>query len=48
MVTLKTFIQRGKIIESSHDIKCLVKNYDYKILFNTGHLEDLNTDNLNF
>ena len=41
MITLKTFIQRGKIIESSHDIKCLIKNYDYKILFNTGHEDDL-------
>ena len=32
MVTLKTFIQRGKIIESSHETKCLVKNHDYPLL----------------
>ena len=41
MVTLKTFIQRGKIIESSHETKCLVKNHDYRILFSTGNSEDL-------
>ena len=40
MVTLKTFIQRGKIIESTHNAKCLVKDSTNKILFSTDNNKD--------
>ena len=41
MITLKTFIQRGEIIESVHNAKCLVKNSNLKTVFTTGHEKDL-------
>ena len=41
MPEIKTFFTRGNCIESVHDIKCLVINSSGKIIFSTGHDEDI-------
>ena len=37
MENLEVFVQRGKIIESVHKAKCLVKDSKLRILFSTNH-----------
>ena len=41
MSKLTTFVTRGNIIESIHGVKCVVQNFNYKIIFTTGHELDL-------
>ena len=38
---LKAFVQRGKLTESIHTAKCLVKNSNFKTILSTNHCEDL-------
>ena len=37
----KIFIQRGKITESIHTAKCLIKNSNFKTILSSGHSKDL-------
>lgn len=41
MTKIYTSVTRGKIIESIHESKCIVKSYDYKTIFSTNHDHDL-------
>ena len=41
MVKINTYITRGKITESVHESKCVIKNYNGKTIFSTNHDEDL-------
>ena len=41
MSKLSTFVTRGNVIESIHEAKCLVQNFNYKTIFTTGHELDL-------
>ena len=41
MVKIETFITRGEIVESAHESKCIVKDYNYKTIFSTNHNNDL-------
>ena len=41
MAKLTTFVTRGKVVESIHEAKCVVQNFNYKIIFTTGHEWDL-------
>ena len=41
MVKIKTFVTRGKIIESVHESKCIVINYNFKTLLSTKNDNDL-------
>ena len=41
MSKLTTFVTRGKIVESVHEAKCVVQNFNYKIILTTGHEWDL-------
>ena len=41
MKIIKTYITRGKIIESIHESKCVIKNYNFKTVFSTGNEKDL-------
>ena len=37
MVSIKAFLQRGELIESVHEAKCLVKNSKYENILSTNH-----------
>ena len=37
----KVFIQRGKLAESVHAAKCLIKNSNFKTILSSGHCKDL-------
>ena len=37
----RTFIQRGKLTESVHTAKCLVKNSNFKTILSSDHCKDL-------
>tara|TARA_B110000196_G_C21096188_1_gene640150 strand:+ start:474 stop:1469 length:996 start_codon:yes stop_codon:yes gene_type:complete len=41
MATIKTYVTRGKINESFHDSKCLIKDSNYKTIFSTNNDNDL-------
>ena len=41
MAKITTYVTRGKIIESVHESKCIVKDYNYKTIFSTNHDNDL-------
>ena len=41
MAKIDTYVTRGKIIESIHKSKCIVKDYDYKTIFSTNDSNDL-------
>ena len=41
MSKLTTFVTRGNIIESIHDAKSVVQNFNYEIILTTGHELDL-------
>ena len=41
MSEIKTYLTRGKNIESIHSIKCLIINSSEKIIFSTNHDEDI-------
>ena len=41
MTKIYTYVTRGKIIESIHESKCIVKDYNYKTIFSTNHDHDL-------
>ena len=41
MVKIKTHITRGKITESIHDSKCIIKNYNYDTILTTNHANEL-------
>ena len=41
MAKIKTFVTRGKIIESTHESKCIIKDYNYKTIFSTNNDNDL-------
>ena len=41
MSKLTTFVTRGNVIESIHGAKCVVQNFNHKIIFTTGHELDL-------
>jgi L-asparaginase II len=37
MSKIETFITRGKITESVHESKCIIKDYNYQTIFTTNH-----------
>ncbi len=37
----KVFVQRGKLTESVHAAKCLIKNSNFKTILTSGHCKDL-------
>lgn len=41
MVKIITYVKRGKVIESIHESKCVIKNYNLKTIFSTGHENDM-------
>ena len=41
MAKIATYVTRGKIIESVHKSKCIVKDYNYKTIFSTNNNNDL-------
>ena len=41
MTKIKTYITRGKLTESMHESKCIIKDYNYKTIFTTNNDEDL-------
>ena len=41
MSKLTIFVTRGNVIESAHEAKCVVQDFNYKIIFTTGHDLDL-------
>ena len=41
MANITTYITRGKLIESIHKAKCIIKNYNYETIFSTNNDEDL-------
>jgi len=41
MAKIITYVTRGKIIESVHESKCVIKDYDYKTIFTTNNDNDL-------
>ena len=41
MVEIKTFVTRGKIIESKHISECVVKDYNFKNVLSTKNVKDL-------
>ncbi len=41
MTKITTYVTRGKIIESVHESKCIVKDYNYKTIFSTSNEGDL-------
>ena len=41
MINLKTIIIRGKLEESIHEVKCLIKDTNYKTLLTTNNNKDL-------
>lgn len=41
MNKIKTYVTRNKIIESIHESKCIVKDYNYKTIFSTSNEGDL-------
>jgi L-asparaginase II len=41
MVEIKTFVTRGKIIESVHLSKCVIQDYNYRTIFSSNHDNDL-------
>jgi L-asparaginase II len=41
MNKIVTYVTRNKIIESIHESKCIVKDYNYKTIFSTNNGEDL-------
>ena len=41
MVEIKTFVTRGKIVESVHLSKCIIKDYNYKTIFSSNHDNNL-------
>ena len=40
MAIINTYITRGKIIESIHNAKCTIKDYNYQNIFSTNHDND--------
>ena len=41
MAKINTYITRGNILESIHEAKCIIKDYNYKTIFTTNHNNDL-------
>ena len=41
MSKIFTYINRGNIIESTHESKCIIKDYNYKTIFSTNNDKDL-------
>jgi len=41
MAKITTFVTRGKIIESTHESKCIIKDYNSKTIFSTNNDYDL-------
>ena len=41
MVKINTYITRGKIVESTHKSKCIIKDYNYKTIFSTNNDNDI-------
>ena len=41
MAKIQTYITRGEIVESTHESKCIIKNYNFKTIFTTHHENDL-------
>jgi len=41
MSKIITYINRGNIIESTHESKCIIKDYNYKTIFSTNNDKDL-------
>jgi len=41
MTKILTYITRGKIVESVHQSKCIIKDYNFKTIFSTDHDNDL-------
>ena len=41
MSNLNTLIYRGKVLESSHGIKCLIRNVNGKTIFSTNNENDI-------
>ena len=41
MISLKTIVKRGKIEESVHEVKCLVKDTNFKTLLTTNNNKDI-------
>jgi len=40
MTKITTYVTRGQIVESFHESKCVVKNYNYKTIFTTNNDND--------
>lgn len=41
MSKIKTYIKRGKIIESIHESKCIIMDYKFRNIFSTNNIKDL-------
>ena len=41
MVKINTYVTRGKIVESVHEAKCVIKDYNFKTIFSTNDDNDL-------
>ena len=41
MAKITTYVTRGKIIESIHLSKCIIQDYNYKVLLSTGNDKDM-------
>ena len=41
MHKIKTYITRGKIVESVHESKCIIKDYNFNTIFSTNNEKDL-------
>ena len=41
MVKINTYIKRGNIIESIHNSKCVISDYNSKIILSTNNDNDL-------
>ena len=41
MTKIFTYITRGKVIESIHESKCIIKNHKYKTIFSTNNDNEL-------
>jgi L-asparaginase II len=40
MTKILTYVTRGKIVESVHESKCIIKDYNFKTIFSTNHAKD--------
>ena len=41
MSKIYTYVTRGSLVESTHESKCILKDYNFKTIFTTGHEKDI-------